>query len=200
MKFAIMAAGAALLIGGAASAEITEPMANAAQAKACKPKDIVTGVACLEQNLRPDIKDQVLKAKTADDLIAPQLAVATWVRDNWGLWTGSELSQYMTLKKVTVVPQMSDRLIQAMWLKNKGCAFDINEPGFITAAVAKSANGQDPCAVTVAEARAAGAAPAPYGRGETRPQPVAAPGRGRAAPARGAAAAQADDDADNPNQ
>jgi hypothetical protein len=195
MKFAIAGAvGTALLAGTAFAAQVLVPMKDPAAAKACAPKDIVAAVACLEQHLTADVKDQILKAKNVDELIAPQLAVATWVRDNWGLWTGSPLAQYLVSKKVQVVPQMSDRLVQAMWLKNKGCTFDINEPGYLTAAVAKSATGQDPCAVTVAEARQAGAVAAPYGRGETRPQPPAAARRGRAAPAAaaaGRAAAQA---------
>lgn len=170
-----------------ALAQQIAPVTDTKAAAACAPKDIAAAVDCLEKHLKPEFKNDVAKAATPEALLPSEIHIGLWMRNNWGFWTGSPLTQYMLAKRVTQPDVQTNRIVQALWLKGKGCRFDWNHVGYIVAAMDKSIaanSGAAPCEVTVAEAEAASRNPM---SGRYAAYPNANPGAGRAAPAAGRA-------------
>ncbi len=181
---------ALLALAYPAIAQQIAPVIDSKAAAACAPKDIAAAVDCLEKHLKPEFKNDVAKAATPEALLPSEIHIGLWMRNNWGFWTGSPLAQYMLAKRVTQPDVQSNRIVQALWLKNKGCRFDWNHVGYIVAAMDKTiaTPSAAPCEVTVAEAEAAARNPM---SGRYAAYPNANPGAGRAAPAAGGRAGRA---------
>jgi hypothetical protein len=142
-----------------AAAQQIAPVTDAKAAAACAPADMTAAVACLDKFLKPEVKADIAKSANPDALMPSEIYVGLWIRNNWGIWNGSPLFQYMLSKRVTQPEPMTNRMVQALWLRSKGCQFDPNDVGYVVAGVNKAAKGDNPCAVTVAEAQAAGRNP-----------------------------------------
>lgn len=179
MKILISAAigMTAFCAAGLALAQQIAPVINPAAAIACAPKDMAAAVGCLETHLRPEVKADIAKVTNPDQLLTQEIYVGLWVRTNWGLWSGSPLSQYMLTHKVTQLDAMSNRIVDAYYLKTKGCKYDLNDVGYVVAATNKLGARADPCSVTVAEATLARSQP----MGAPRARAAAAGQAGRAA-------------------
>lgn len=221
MKTFATGAGLTLALGCLALPAIAQqipPVVDSKAAAACAPPDLAAAVDCLEKHLKPEFRNDVAKAATPEALLPSEIHIGLWMRNNWGFWTGSPLAQYMLSKRVTQPDVQSNRIVQALWLKGKGCRFDWNHVGYIVAAMDKAIGtpGSNPCEVTVAEAEAAARNPM---SGRYAAYPNANPGAGRAAaPAAGRAGragragaqtvnpnaaanqGEGEDDPNNPNQ
>jgi hypothetical protein len=174
-----------------AAAQQISPMADNRAAVACEPSDMAAAVACLERHLKAEVKADIAKAADPVALEPTEIYVGLWIRNNWGIWSGSPLFQYMLSKRVTQPEPQTNRMVQALWLRAKGCQFDPNDVGYVVAATNKARRGDNPCSVTVAEAQAAGRNP----MGTTAA--AANNRRGAAAANAAAAAAAAEDDAED---
>src|SRR2546423_14362300 len=57
------------------------------------PKDLEDCFVELEKMLNPNLISE-MKQKSEDDMIEYHHSLGMWIRNNWGLWAGSRLSQY----------------------------------------------------------------------------------------------------------
>ncbi len=71
-----------------------------------------------------DERDAVMKG-TEDDMIQYHFGLGMWMRNNWGLWGGSRLSEYFNGKGIHHPDDMSGIILDSYWRKLHGKPIDL---------------------------------------------------------------------------
>lgn len=140
-----------LAMAPAAMAQQIAPVMDREAAAACKPDTLGEAIACLDQHLKPEVKDDI-RAATIENLGRQELYVGLWVRNNWDLWFGGDLAQWFVANDLPQVERMSQRVIDAYWLHTQGCEYDWSVLGYTVGGIDKAVAGENPCSLTLAEA------------------------------------------------
>jgi hypothetical protein len=74
----------------------------------------------LGKMLQPELIEE-MKSGTEDDMITYHHGLGTWLRNNWGLWSGSRLAKYFNGLGIKHPDDMSGVILDSFWrhLNNK---------------------------------------------------------------------------------
>jgi FAD/FMN-containing dehydrogenase len=87
---------------------------------ACAPKTMDEAFVCLDTRWFPAYRDAFL-AQPYEDLIEYHFGLGTWMRNNWGLWSGGSLRNDMEARGIRHPDDMSQEIIESYWLEKHGC-------------------------------------------------------------------------------
>lgn len=85
------------------------------------PKNLEESFLELDKLLKEIDKKEMQSLKKRDDMIQYHMGLGMWMRNNWGLWSGSRLQKYFTVKKITHPDDMSSVILHHYydWLNGK---------------------------------------------------------------------------------
>jgi len=78
------------------------------------PKDLEDCFVHLHKLLDKELIEQ-MKTGTQDDMIQYHFGLGMWIRNNWGLWGGSRLSEWFNKKGITHPDDMSGIILDSFW-------------------------------------------------------------------------------------
>ena len=79
------------------------------------PKNLDECFLALEQILTPQELEKLKSAKKASLVPNYHFGLALWIRNNWGLWKGSTLREYLQELGLTDPDDMSAYIIERFW-------------------------------------------------------------------------------------
>lgn len=88
------------------------------------PKDLAEAHRELEKIIPPDTIEK-MKESEEQDISLYHLDVGMWMRNNWGLWKGSRLSNYFNNMGVLHPDDMSGIILDSFWYKLKQKPFPL---------------------------------------------------------------------------
>ena len=74
----------------------------------------------------PQAKEEFVNLIHAEDVIQYHHGVGRWLRNNWELWSGGALAQYLTGLGVQDPDEMSHRLLEGYWSYCHGIEYDFS--------------------------------------------------------------------------
>ena len=85
------------------------------------PKDLEDCFIQLDKILSSEERSAIKLLKHKSETAQYQLHIGLWVRNNWGLWSGSRLQKYLQDRKLTTPDAMSVLILEYYydWLNNK---------------------------------------------------------------------------------
>jgi hypothetical protein len=83
------------------------------------PKDLPAALTELRKMLPPELLSR-MQANPEDDMILYHHGLGTWLRNNWGLWKGSQLSEYFNQLGIFHPDDMSGIVLDSMWRELNG--------------------------------------------------------------------------------
>lgn len=85
------------------------------------PKDIEDCFISLDVLLSEEDRGLIKKLKDRDETIMLHHGLGTWLRNNWGLWSGSRLQKYFKKRKIKHPDAMSSLILEFYydWLNEK---------------------------------------------------------------------------------
>jgi hypothetical protein len=89
---------------------------------ACNPKNFNAALSCLQKHLSPDAKKLI---STKDGRVDAHMWLGMFLRNNWGLWSGSELALDMRRHGFTHPDDMSSVIMDAFAAKDAGQEYDL---------------------------------------------------------------------------
>jgi hypothetical protein len=82
------------------------------------PSDLDDALGEVDRIMGRRGRNQVLSLRTEDDMIGEfHFGLGQWMRNNWGLWGGSRLSNYFNDLGVHHPDDMSDIILDSYWRK-----------------------------------------------------------------------------------
>ena len=78
------------------------------------PEDIEDCFTELETMLHPDMIEE-MRSGDEDDMIMYHHGLGRWIRNNWGLWSGSRLFDYLYELGLHHPDDMSDIILHSFW-------------------------------------------------------------------------------------
>jgi hypothetical protein len=84
------------------------------------PKDLGEAFLELDKELPEIDRKEMAALKTRKDMLAYHHGLGTWLRNNWGLWSGSRLQKYFTDKGIGHPDDMSSIVLFYYWDWLKG--------------------------------------------------------------------------------
>lgn len=88
------------------------------------PCDLDDALIEVDRILGTKGREAVMKARERD-MAAYHFGLGLWMRNNWGLWRGSHLSEYFNQLGVHHPDDMSGIILDSYWRKLHGRALDI---------------------------------------------------------------------------
>jgi hypothetical protein len=84
------------------------------------PKNLEDCFKELEKMLPPDLIAE-MKTETEDNMVKYHRGLGMWMRNNWGLWSGSRLAKYFNALGIRHPDDMSGIILDSFWrhLNNK---------------------------------------------------------------------------------
>ena len=79
------------------------------------PADMTDCFRQLDKLLDKEDRDAMAAKDSANDMIAYHFGLGMWMRNNWGLWGGSRLQQYMISRGVLHPDSMSSEILEQYW-------------------------------------------------------------------------------------
>lgn len=111
--FLILVLNASAIIAGTKSTDQTSSKA-AANEDVYIPKDLDDCFVQLERILQPTDIDK-MKVGSEKDMIQYHRSLGMWMRNNWGLWSGSRLKQYFNNLGIHHPDDMSGIILDSFW-------------------------------------------------------------------------------------
>jgi len=90
------------------------------------PTDLEDCFAELMRILKPE-DIQAMRDRTEADLIEYHFGMGMWMRNNWGLWQGSRLSEWFNAKGIRHPDDMSGIILNSFWRHLHGKDIDLDE-------------------------------------------------------------------------
>jgi hypothetical protein len=90
------------------------------------PKDLEDCFAELKKILKPE-DVQKMREGTEGDMIQYHHGLGTWMRNNWGLWRGSRLSEWFNERGVEHPDDMSGIILTSFWRHLNGKPIGLEE-------------------------------------------------------------------------
>ncbi len=87
------------------------------------PRDLEDSLAELQRMLKPE-DVQRMREGTEDDMVQYHLGLGTWLRNNWGLWRGSRLSEWFNARGIHHAEDMSGIILDSFWRRLQGKDID----------------------------------------------------------------------------
>jgi hypothetical protein len=108
---------------------------------ACRPADIDQAMKCLDTHWSHETK-QRFAALSAKEVIMTHFGMGMWIRNNWGLWAGGPLRAFFVAREVTHPDTMSGLVLDAYWLRSRGCKLDWSDTAAIAARFDRATKGE----------------------------------------------------------
>jgi len=80
----------------------------------------------LEKMLHPELVNE-MRQGTEEDMIRYHHGLGTWIRNNWGLWGGSQLAKYFNSSGIYHPDDMSGIILDSFWRHMNGKPLAIEE-------------------------------------------------------------------------
>jgi len=90
------------------------------------PKDLDECFAELKK-LLPKAQIEEMKKGSEEDMIQYHHGLGTWLRNNWGLWKGSQLSKWFNETGIRHPDDMSGIILDSFWRHLKGRPIRLDE-------------------------------------------------------------------------
>ncbi len=117
---------AVLTVSGQSSSnppsETREPAKGAAI-----PKDLNEAHATLKRLLSEENLKTINEVPDADGMIRFHHSLGMWIRNSWGLWSGSELYTWFNNRGYTEPDEISGLILQTFWLKLHDKPYQVNQ-------------------------------------------------------------------------
>lgn len=94
------------------------------EGKVAIPKDLDTALKELDHMLDPRLREEMRKG-TEGEMGKYHFGLGMWMRNNWGLWAGSELSQWFHKRGIGHPDDMSGILLTSYWRRLNGKPIDL---------------------------------------------------------------------------
>ena len=88
------------------------------------PRDLDDALTEVDRIMGAKEHDDVMKA-TEDGMIEYHFGLGMWMRNNWGLWSGSRLAQYFNQIGIQHPDDMSGIILDSYWRKLHGKPIDL---------------------------------------------------------------------------
>ncbi len=90
------------------------------------PKNIEDCFHTLNNIMKKEDIDKIKNIKSNNDLSAYHFGIGLWMRNNWGLWVGSRLSEYFHSRNINHPDSISSRILSFYheWLNDKNSAWE----------------------------------------------------------------------------
>src|SRR4029079_7994312 len=81
------------------------------------PSDLDDALGEIDRGMDRRGRNEVLSFATEDDMIKSHFGLGQWLRNNWGLWGGSQLADYFNNLGVHHPDDMSGIILDSYWRK-----------------------------------------------------------------------------------
>lgn len=92
------------------------------------PKDIDDCFIEMKRMLHPEFIKKIKESKE-QDLVIHHMGLGMWIRNNWGLWSGSHLMKYFYTLGFRHTDDISSAIIYSFWKHLNGLPIEIEKQG-----------------------------------------------------------------------
>lgn len=91
------------------------------------PKDLDEAHTALKKLLSAEDLKTIMEISDADGMIRFHHSLGMWIRNSWGLWSGSELYTWFNNRGYTEPDEISALILQTFWLKLHNEPYQVNQ-------------------------------------------------------------------------
>lgn len=89
------------------------------------PKSLAEAIEALDKQLPSEEKEKWMAMDGREAVVLAHFGLGMWMRNNWGLWSGSELSAYFNSLGISHPDDMSGIILKAYWHHLNKKPFDL---------------------------------------------------------------------------
>ena len=91
------------------------------------PENLQECLDQLEQELAPDELEKI-KNHSEEQLVFLHFGLSMWIRNNWGLWEDSALTEWFRKRGVDMADDISGVIVKCFWRYLNGMPVDTENP------------------------------------------------------------------------